>query len=368
MYCPKCGVQNPDDAKVCNSCSSELPKAPQSNSKLIPKTSGLAIAAFVLGILSLFSCGLTVIPAIILGVVSFVIIEKSGGRLTGTNFSVLGVIIPVCVCLVLGILLPALLHARRKAFRMACGTNLAVIGMAMLVYANDYDDQLPRSGGKDTTWANRIPDWKADNRITAYGLADDGTGGHGSITSCFYLLVKYAKESPKSFICRGDKGTTAFNPVEEGVGDLAMIDLWDFGTEPSKHCSYSYHQPFSNFPLTTSSEPGMAVAADRNPLQDSPAATAKTWPGIYNPDGGREAVKYGNAITHQEDAQNVLFMDFHVGQEKRPFCGINDDNIYTFWDGGDIRIGAPPTVGSKPSTKLDSLLVHDPPWPSQGIH
>jgi hypothetical protein len=231
--------------------------------------------------------------------------------------------------------------------------------MAMLVYANDYDEQLPRSGGKDTMWANRIPDWRANERVVAYGLADYGNGGQGSITSCFYLLVKYAKVRPKSFICWGDKETTVFNPAKEDMGDRAPTDLWDFGSEPSKHCSYSYHMPFGQYALTTESEPGMAVAADRNPLQDSPAATAKTWPGIYNPDGDRMTVRYGNAITHQEDAQNVLFMDHHVGQEKRPFCGINDDNIYTFWDGGDIRIGTAPTIGSQPLDRLDSLLVHD---------
>ncbi|MGB2866484.1 MAG: hypothetical protein WBC05_24350, partial [Sedimentisphaerales bacterium] len=42
-----------------------------------------------------------------------------------------------------------------------------------------------------------------------------------------------------------------------------------------------------------------------------------------------------------------------------PFCGINDDNIYTFWNGGDIRVGGVPGIGSEPSERLDSLLVHD---------
>jgi len=355
MYCPKCGTQNPDDAPVCNSCSSELPKAPKSTDELTPKMSGLAIAAFVLGILSLFTCGLTAVPAIILGVVSFVIIEKSGGRLTGTNFSVLGVVIPVCVCLVLGILLPALFHARRTNFRMACGKNLSVIGKAMQIYANDYDGVFPCSGGKDSIWVRHIPNWRADNRFNAYGLNPDGTGGRGSISSCFYLLVKYYEVTPKSFLCKGDVGVTQFKPTR----DFQLTDLWDFGMEPSTHCSYSYHQPFSSFPLTLSSEPGMAVAADRNPWIISPGADPKNI-ALYNPDGGRKAVRAGNAVTHQEDAQNVLFVDIHVGQEKRSFCGINDDNIYTSWDGGDIRIGAPPMVGGTgPQNRLDSLLVHD---------
>jgi len=365
MHCPKCGTQNPDNAQVCHFCSSELPKAPIGTEELIPRTSGLAIAAFVLGILSLFTCGLTVLPAIILGVVSFVIIEKSGGRLTGTNFAILGFIIPVCVSVIfgviLGILLPALFHARQKDFRMACGKNLSGIGKAMLIYANDYDDEFPRSAGKDSIWRSHIADWRADNRFGAYELKPDGTGGVGNISSCFYLLVKYCKVKPESFICKGDSGVTEFNLSDEGVNGQKLVDFWDFGLEPSKHCSYSYHQPFSKFPLTLSSEPGMAVAADRNPLQDSPAATAKPWPGIFAPDGGRVAVRYGNAITHHEDAQNVLFLDCHVGQEKRPFCGINDDNIYTYWDGGDIRRGSPPTIRSEPQDRLDSLLVHDAP-------
>ena len=105
----------------------------------------------------------------------------------------------------------------------------------------------------------------------------------------------------------------------------------------------------------------MAVAADRNPWQNSPAATAKSFPGPYNPDGGKEAIKYGNAIAHQEDGQNVLFVGGYVSFNNRSFCGINDDNIYTFWDGGDIRIGSPPMFGSEPQDRLDSLLVHDGP-------
>ncbi len=262
------------------------------------------------------------------------------------------------IALLMGILMPALARVRQIAFRMVCGTNLSGIGKAMLIYSNDYDDELPRSGGRNSTWTSVIPQWMAANRFTAYGLSADGSGGMGTISSCFYLLVKYAEVTPKSFICKGDSGTTEFKPADEGAGDRELIDLWDFGPEPSKHCSYSYHLPFGLYALTTSSEPGMAVAADRNPFIESPAAEAKEL-GLFNPDGGREAVKAGNAITHQEDGQNVLFLDGHVGFEKVAFCGINDDNIYTFWDGGDIRRGGIPNLASLPGDRTDSLLVHD---------
>jgi prepilin-type N-terminal cleavage/methylation domain-containing protein len=270
------------------------------------------------------------------------------------------------IALLMGILMPALARVRQIAFRMVCGTNLSGIGKAMLIYANDYEDELPRAGGRNSTWSASIPQWDATNRFDAYGVSANGEGGQASISSCFYLLVKYAEVTPKSFLCKGDSGVTEFKPADYGAGNRDLIDLWDFGPyqnetdNPTAHCSYSYHMPFGLYALTTSSEPGMAVAADRNPWMDSPAASAKVMSSSgYNPDGGKEAIKAGNAIAHQEDAQNVLFLDIHVGQMKQPFCGINDDNIYTFWDGGDIRVGSPPIIGSEPQNRLDSLLVHD---------
>ena len=107
MYCPKCGTENPDDAKVCRSCSAVLSKAPITIEDRFPKTSGLAIAAFVLGLISIVFF-LTGIVAIILGIISIVAIEKSGGRLTGRVFAILGVIIPVIVFLF--IFLNSVLH------------------------------------------------------------------------------------------------------------------------------------------------------------------------------------------------------------------------------------------------------------------
>jgi len=265
------------------------------------------------------------------------------------------------IALLMGILMPALARVRQIAFRMVCGTNLSGIGKAMLIYANDYEDELPRSGGRNSSWTGKIPMWNGVNRFEAYGVQQDGSSGQASISSCFYLLVKYAEVTPKSFLCKGDSGVSEFKPSDYNAGDRDLIDLWDFGGNPTEHCSYSYHMPFGLYALTTSSEPGMAVAADRNPWQASPGAAGKVFPGTppYNPDGGKEAVTTGNAIQHQGDAQNVLFMDIHVGQEKAPFCGINDDNIYTYWDGGDIRKGLPPVVGTEPKNRLDSLLVTD---------
>ena len=275
------------------------------------------------------------------------------------------------IALLMGILMPALARVRQIAFRMVCGTNLSGIGKAMLIYANDYEDELPRSGGRSSQWNNAIQNWEALDRYTAYGVnPTDGSGGNVSISSCFYLLVKYSEVTTKSFVCKSDSGTSPFKLSEyPNAAVTEEIDAWDFGPaiDAKKHCSYTYHQPFSLYALTASSEPGMAVAADRNPWIESPAAAAKNFQG-FKPDlpgmgGTTEQAKYGNSVSHQEDGQQVLFMDVHVEFAKRAYCAIEDDNIYTLLPAGIgyPQLGDPPQPGPAcvPGHRKDSLLVHD---------
>lgn len=275
------------------------------------------------------------------------------------------------IALLMGILMPALSRVRQLAFRLTCGTNLAGVGKAMMIYANDYDNELPRSGGKNGEWGP-LPNWAAGDRYGAYGMGGTAVG-KGSITSCFYLLVKYAEVTPKSFVCKGDTGTTEFTLADEQnvpVG-FELIDAWDFGKTPWDHCSYSYHDPFGKYHLTTSSEPGLAVAADRNPWIKSPAAE----PGVFTdfvPDvppynGSSDAAIKGNAIAHQSDGQNVLFLDSHVDFARRAYCSLEEDNIYTMSDstvGKGATRGLQPTIsgrtGIEPANRKDSLLLHDP--------
>ena len=274
------------------------------------------------------------------------------------------------IALLMGILMPALARVRQLAFRMTCGTNLSGIGKAMLLYSNDYEDELPRSGGRSSTWGG-VVNWMAPDRYSAYGLSADSSGGTASISSCFYLLVKYTEVTPKSFICKGDAGTSEFKLADLSQAvptNFELIDAWDFGpmADAFAHCSYSYHMPFGLYALTVSSEPGFAVAADRNPFIKSPAADAKLVGG-FKPDldtfkGTQEQAKEGNAIAHQLEGQNVMFLDTHVEFEKRSYCSIEDDNIYLqsqYPDRGS-PIGNQPGVGLQPANRKDSLLVHDP--------
>ena len=275
------------------------------------------------------------------------------------------------IALLMGILMPALARVRQIAFRMVCGTNLKGIGTAMLIYANDYEDELPRAGGP-TTGPGALKDWLAADRFGAFGLANDGSGGTATISSNLFLLVKFAEVTPKSFVCKGDSGVREFKLSDYNVTNKELIEVWDFGDNPRGHCSYTYHFPYSQFALTTSTEPGMAVASDRNPwIEDNtgPPGETQIWGDFDSADNASAlAQKEGNAITHQDDGQNVLFMDSHVNFEKRSYCAIDDDNIYTYYNTGTtdplIKRRANKAPGGQPGDRKDSYLLNDGPGSS----
>ena len=269
--------------------------------------------------------------------------------------------------LLLAILPPVLRHAKSDAARETCRANLARIGKAMLVYARDYDDELPRSGGRSSVWGE-VYLWNGNDPYSAFGLAADGSGGKASISSCFYLLVKYMDLQPKDFVCPGDAGTTEFRLADlpNLPKNLQLTDAWDFGPESYGHCSYAYQLPFGLYALTLASDPQMPVAADRNPWLRSPAGEAK-FPANFKPDtplylGIPAQGRYGNSRSHGEDGQNVLFRDGHVSFKERSYCGRDNDNIYLIAGVADkgSPMGMAPALTSQPMNRRDSVLVHDP--------
>ncbi len=82
------------------------------------------------------------------------------------------------IALLIGILLPALRHAREAARSAVCLSNQRQIGMALLQYAHDFEEWLPRECGSsgDMSWARATRPY-LDSRATHDVPANDGYRG-----------------------------------------------------------------------------------------------------------------------------------------------------------------------------------------------
>src|SRR5258708_4452509 len=91
--CPRCQKRNREVAARCQYCGALIVRAPVNAPAATDypprpgagpaRTSGMAIASLVLGLLGLFSAGLTALIGLILGVVGLRQIGRSQGRLQG---------------------------------------------------------------------------------------------------------------------------------------------------------------------------------------------------------------------------------------------------------------------------------------------
>ena len=236
------------------------------------------------------------------------------------------------IALLMGILMPALAQVKAIANRLVCGTNLSSIGKSMLIYAGDWDEQYPVSGQAGA-------DWDTNGDIGNAWQANDAPGQNEDMTisSCFFLLVKWADSPTKLFVCKADIGTEEFE-IDSQTNNLdELSDAWDFGTQPGKYCSYAYQLPFGDSKRVTGQSISTSpIAADRNPwiddnaqvyLFDDDIADADYDTGKY-----RDTDKKEVAAAHQREGQNVLYNDIHVSFEKTPNCGVNLDNIYKYWN------------------------------------
>jgi prepilin-type processing-associated H-X9-DG protein len=119
----------------------------------------MAVASLVLGILGLFTLGLTALVGLVLGIVAQVRISGSRGRLSGSGTATAGIVVsavalalvPV-IAILAGMLLPALSSAKNKSQSIMCMNNMKQLALGLLMYAGDNNDQLPQGAN----WCDAI--------------------------------------------------------------------------------------------------------------------------------------------------------------------------------------------------------------------
>jgi len=107
-----------------------------------PKTSGLAVASFIMAFLPLLNC-----IGFILGIVALVKIKNPINRLKGSGLAIGGLVISVVIWPVIfglaAMLLPGLARAKAKANRVKCVNNVGNVYKAGLAFAQDNGERLP---------------------------------------------------------------------------------------------------------------------------------------------------------------------------------------------------------------------------------
>lgn len=294
------------------------------------------------------------------------------------GLSLVGVIVTLFVILfVLAVLMPMQGKVKKLAPRVVCGTNLKGLGIAMLVYANDYEDACPQLPGTGP-WSKRLG-FDYDNTTPDFSKGGAEEKVSRTITSSLYLLVREADVSPKSFLCPEVSRKRLFKEeplftefTGENKKNLDIVELWDFGSNPHNHVSYAYHNPYGRYPANEKHSAAFAVMADMNPWMKNGDFVK---PGLQNQPPQlltisdvmtKEQFRDSNNDHHGYDGQNVQHAGGHSSFEKQSNVGVRNDNIYTYWSaeenpteqdtqGGTAPTGRGPENDAK--SEDDSFLV-----------
>src|SRR6476659_6093790 len=89
--------------------------------------------------------------------------ERNGpmARVHRRGFTLIELLVVIAIIAILAaILFPVFAQARAKARQTSCTSNMKQVGLAILMYATDYDEQLPwgasNGGATTTTWYDLV--------------------------------------------------------------------------------------------------------------------------------------------------------------------------------------------------------------------
>jgi len=165
VYCVKCGKTIPEAAQFCPYCGGKVP-VPGTAPEFEPeRTSGMAIASLVLGILGFVTFGVTGLIGAGLGIIALIQIDRSQGKLGGKGLAVAGTalsgITVISIPIVSAIMFPVFARARESSRQAACQSNLKQLALGTLMYAQDNGNRLPL---KDN-WREAIYPYVRNNEV-----------------------------------------------------------------------------------------------------------------------------------------------------------------------------------------------------------
>ena len=139
------------------------------------KTSGMAVTSLVLGILGMFTCGLTALFGLIFGIIAIVKVNNSGGKLKGFGLALAGTIVSGIFLFMIPIfaamLLPALAAAKTKAQEINCVNNEKQLALAVKIFASDNTNHFPPAA----TWCDAIKTFTGGEKVFKCNAANSSS-------------------------------------------------------------------------------------------------------------------------------------------------------------------------------------------------
>ncbi len=240
MRCPNCGKENSEGSKSCQHCGHQFaapgPSAPagskpaaipetRSAISQAPRTSGMAIASLVLGILGGCSFGLAGIVGLILGIIAYREIGRSQGQIRGKGMAITGIILgalfPVFIFLgiMAAIAIPNFLRFQARAKQSEAKQNLGAIFTAYAAYYAD-NNTYPTApminvNGKDYNCL-AIADWEPKGRIRY-------------TYECMGTVAYHNDQIAPSESCGGNSGADQTSFTISACGNIdadSTLDVW----------------------------------------------------------------------------------------------------------------------------------------------
>lgn len=295
-------------------------------------------------------------------------------------FTLMELIVVICIMMCLFVFVMLILpkrHHGEMSKRVQCGSQLRGIGQAIALYQNDYRDLNPVVWSKDapiSQFGTGLYNQAYETRRARWANKEfAGWDQEPTIGGCLWLLVKYEDIVPKMFLCPSDD-TAEEMDIEDAMEfaaqkDYPMVESWedlsDF--QSMVNLSYSYNDPWMAL-LDVSASSGLVLMADKNPAYNTETGVRNAAAGDFPIPGEKmdwtdidgSNFQHGNTPNHSSEVQNVLFADMHVKKHEKPTVGIAEDNIYTYWSGGENSTDEQKTIGrwdqNHAVTKEDSYL------------
>ena len=172
------------------------------------KTSGMAIASMVCGILGLL-LWLPCIPAIILGHLGLSAIKKSAGALTGKGMAITGLVtgylMIAIIPIIAAIAIPAFSIIQQSAARVQTVNNARQLVIGMKQYAVDHDGKYPPTLGalfdEQILTDRKLLEFPSRMNVPGQGWDYRGAGLIDTSEGKFILLItKKADKTQKKVI------------------------------------------------------------------------------------------------------------------------------------------------------------------------